>query len=78
MTGPSILPISRGGSVTVPADFCGNHFNNTLPVAGQYKTANSHDAAGCDWFEINTANGVRNSAHCLFALDRVHIRPAKR
>jgi len=55
----STIPVLQG-SVTVPSDFCGNHFNNVSPVENQYRSCVLHDAAGCDWGEIHTAPGVFN------------------
>lgn len=50
-----ILP----GSLTVPADFCGQHFKFN-PITGQGSRIHSHDMIGCRWWDCNTANGVYN------------------
>lgn len=57
--GALVIPVTRA-AVAVPVDFVGNHFQQALPVVGQYKHAVLHDSAGCEWFAINTANGVYN------------------
>ena len=55
--GTSTVTVSRG-TVTVPADFVGNHFQRVVPVSGQYRRWHSHDAIGCGWYQVNTADGV--------------------
>lgn len=45
------------GSITVPSDFCGQHFKAT-PLTTQGKRIHSHDMQGVRWWEVNTANGV--------------------
>lgn len=55
----SVIPVSRT-SIIVPIDFCGMHFEQVLPIAGQYKHTVLHDAYGCEWYSINTSNGTYN------------------
>lgn len=62
MMGYGRVEISRGATISVPADFVGNHFETATPIPAQCKHMLAFDMRPCRWKDINTSAGVYNWA----------------